>query len=1232
MYYDSRVTSKYIYLWLCMSFSHANFFMGERSFMKQGLKGMLASLLIISTTLLGFTNITVRADEGSTTLAINEHLNDWLIDETRNNIYAITEEGNLLVISRDLFQVTRTIPVGSGLSDLELEGDSLWVSVLDTKEIAQINLNELNVERKFSVAEEPYSIEVIEDKLYYAYDQHSEVKAVDITNGGETSLGLDTFYEPDLISVEPDSLYVAESGSTGSHIYKIALATNSIISESTYDDGYGFGLPDRKALIDGNEVFYAGRSIEKDNLTQINGTYNDETVIDSTSGFVFTQKSIFDRDEYRKVMELPFETDFILAPSMEEVYLFNNENMTLYKESYALPSTLTDPAYTTQNQKLTLNQDIDDWVLDEDQGILYAISKGNNTLLTIDVATLEVLDEKSIGSYPSDIDLVDGKLYIANSGSTSINVVDSDGTPTKINTTQNPYRITTDGQDIYYVMEDQFTDIYKVNLFTLSEEVIAEDLQTNAYYFSEPDIELNSLENTLYIGESASSGSDLYAMNVEDLSLKKNDFDNDYGFSYPSRKLIFDSDTLYYAKHSIQASDITNEMKEYTEEIVSTSKDYVVTTNAIYGKAGEDKTTLPFQESNSLINSDGNVFMYVPENQSLYKFNSVEDIENAVPTGFIAVEDVDNNFKLTWDETTADNYHISFKTEEMSDYQTLQEQIINNEFILSEEDIAQWAGQTVTFAVQSVIGAYTSEAVTLEYTFKPEVPVNFQVKKDANNNLVFSWEPVVATYYQISYKTSSMNDFLPINEEQIITSEKVLVEEDYQQWIGEQVTFMVRAFAGDKVSDVATFEFLVEETAPEDNSDEAAQEESPSNPDDTQPSGEPTPTTPSEEESKNDGVVDLKDLNNVNIIRTITTFERIYEYKEEQENLALNLHETLLNEMHQYGNEEFYIESQLGSFKLPINTIEQFATDENSYVQVMIKKVPDEILPNLTQVARENDFEILGQLVDFSIEIVEKGISTKITSYGNQFVERRIPIQDPSDLNDLTVVVLDPVNRSYQPVPTTIEQDENGQYWAIFHRNGNSIYGLVKTSKKNFTDITNHWAKDSIENLASKMVVNGVSENKFEPNRVVTRSEFAAMLSRAFGLLPKDAEIKDMFKDIKSSNWFYENVYAAYEVGLVNGYSNHTFRPNAPISREEMIVMAIRGLELVNGSQSGKFSLLSTFSDSNKVGEFAKKSLSIAIDQNIVKGRTKITLAPKDKVTRAEAVAVIDRLSKKLEF
>ncbi len=84
------------------------------------------------------------------------------------------------------------------------------------------------------------------------------------------------------------------------------------------------------------------------------------------------------------------------------------------------------------------------------------------------------------------------------------------------------------------------------------------------------------------------------------------------------------------------------------------------------------------------------------------------------------------------------------------------------------------------------------------------------------------------------------------------------------------------------------------------------------------------------------------------------------------------------------------------------------------------------------------------------------------------------------------------------PVPTRMMR-ENGKTFAVIYSLTNSVYAVIENDKT-FADIQNHWAKYDIEQVASKLIVQGVTESSFQPNKQITRAEFTAMLVRALGL------------------------------------------------------------------------------------------------------------------------------------
>jgi len=121
-----------------------------------------------------------------------------------------------------------------------------------------------------------------------------------------------------------------------------------------------------------------------------------------------------------------------------------------------------------------------------------------------------------------------------------------------------------------------------------------------------------------------------------------------------------------------------------------------------------------------------------------------------------------------------------------------------------------------------------------------------------------------------------------------------------------------------------------------------------------------------------------------------------------------------------------------------------------------------------------------------------------------------------------------------------------------------------------FTDIATHWAILSIIRAADQGWVNGYSDRAFRPNQFVTRVEFTAMLVRALQLdIPRQPQLN--FADEKDiANWARGYVAAAVHAGLIQGLPDGTFQPNRVITRAEMAAIIVRsqGIEPANGLMS----------------------------------------------------------------
>ena len=203
-----------------------------------------------------------------------------------------------------------------------------------------------------------------------------------------------------------------------------------------------------------------------------------------------------------------------------------------------------------------------------------------------------------------------------------------------------------------------------------------------------------------------------------------------------------------------------------------------------------------------------------------------------------------------------------------------------------------------------------------------------------------------------------------------------------------------------------------------------------------------------------------------------------------------------------------------------------------------------------------------------------------------------------------------------------IIETNNGWYKILF----NGGYGYVSSvyvdidedNNVVFSDIENHWAKAEIEDFASNGYVGGYDDSTFRPNNDITRAEFVTIINKYFGFTKAEGE---NFTDVNEDAWYYKDVCIGVREGYINGYQDGTFRPNEPITREEAasIVRTITGL-VENGS--------SKFTDDNEIGSWAKKAVYALSDNKIMSGYEDNTFRPKNKITRAEAVATLSRVRK----
>ena len=148
----------------------------------------------------------------------------------------------------------------------------------------------------------------------------------------------------------------------------------------------------------------------------------------------------------------------------------------------------------------------------------------------------------------------------------------------------------------------------------------------------------------------------------------------------------------------------------------------------------------------------------------------------------------------------------------------------------------------------------------------------------------------------------------------------------------------------------------------------------------------------------------------------------------------------------------------------------------------------------------------------------------------------------------------------------------------------------------------------------------GYSDGTIRPNGKITRAEVATIF---FRLLDDDTRAKywsseNNFSDVSADKWYNNAVSTLSNMGVIGGYADGTFRPDAPISRAEFAKIA------VSFTQNNGSAVYNYFTDVKTTDWFAPY-VTAAKDAGLIEGYSDGSFKPESKITRAEACAIVNR-------
>lgn len=306
-------------------------------------------------------------------------------------------------------------------------------------------------------------------------------------------------------------------------------------------------------------------------------------------------------------------------------------------------------------------------------------------------------------------------------------------------------------------------------------------------------------------------------------------------------------------------------------------------------------------------------------------------------------------------------------------------------------------------------------------------------------------------------------------------------------------------------------------------------------------------------------------------------------------------------------NKNFVIQSGDVKIAVPAEVLSQIAKSATKEVTFNVSLVKDSKVPG--------NGETLSDVYEFTITTGDKTISAFETP-----IVITLPVT--SKVKDADKVAAYYINEKTKELEFVISKYENG---AVTFKTNHFSQFVVVENNKTFKDVpTNQWAKQYIDSLAAKQIVNGKTADTFAPNDSITRSQFALILTRVLNLPTTEYEGK--FSDVpESMDWAASEIEAANRAGIVTG-SNGSFKPYQNITRQQMAAMIVRALEYVDPSIVEGVKNDVKYADAKSIHDYAKEPVSIVSGLGIVSGRTengKQLFAPTENATRAQAAKML---------
>lgn len=193
---------------------------------------------------------------------------------------------------------------------------------------------------------------------------------------------------------------------------------------------------------------------------------------------------------------------------------------------------------------------------------------------------------------------------------------------------------------------------------------------------------------------------------------------------------------------------------------------------------------------------------------------------------------------------------------------------------------------------------------------------------------------------------------------------------------------------------------------------------------------------------------------------------------------------------------------------------------------------------------------------------------------------------------------------------------------------------VLAADPEGMTDISGHWAEDSIVWAMEQNLFYGITDTTFAPNGTMTRGMFVTVLGRMAGIDSEDYTdwyVEYLFSDVKADSYYAPYINWAVRMGIASGMGGGKFSPDSPVTREQIAAFLVRYASIYNYEMVGYSEGVDSFSDQDTISSYAVDAVDTMRQLGILQGRPAADggyyFDPRANATRAECAAVFRRLS-----